>query len=199
MIFRWMLCLIAINISIVYGPNCIYRLQHKDGDRVSQKLYKAGVKVTIKNENSFNRKKKRPGDCNSINSSMINPERLFMSFSGNKDGKFCCGEQIKNCRSSRYKNSTTDKGEKGGEFVERVLTSCANMTGYLYTIKCRPYIMGPDSISVEIHLESNKSSKWMEIYNCDSDLGLFTYWGQKIEIERHIPITVDVLNQQIYN
>ncbi|KAF0986787.1 hypothetical protein HZS_7274 [Henneguya salminicola] len=198
MIFRWMLCLIAINISIVYGPKCIYSLKYKHGDRISRKLYNAGVNITIRNEYSFKRKIKRDDNCNSINSSMINPARLFMSFSNNKDGKFCCGEQIRNCKNNRFKNLTTKKLESGEEFVKRVLNSCTYMTGYVYFVECISKRFDFGKIILELRLESEKSKKKLMMFNCGSDEDILTSWGHKIIFSRYTNMTVDVLNQKIY-
>ncbi|KAF0990887.1 hypothetical protein HZS_514 [Henneguya salminicola] len=192
MIFQKLLCLIALTLHMVYGPTCIYKLKDPDGDHFSQKIAKAGVNMTILNQYSFKRRNKTNGDCYSINSSWIKPQRLFMSFLNNTDGKYCCGQQIMKCRFSRLQNSTTHKDESGEAFVKRVLKSCTNMTGYVSLGKCRSY-----DIINEIQLVSNSSIRTL-VEKCNTVGGFFTSWGQEVIIEEGRYITIDVLNQTIY-
>ncbi|KAF0987139.1 hypothetical protein HZS_4752, partial [Henneguya salminicola] len=177
-----MLCLIAINLHIVYVPKCVYKLKDEYGDHSSKKLAEANVSFTISAEWSNWGKYKSVGDCGSINSSMIFPVHLFMSFSNNTDGEYCCGHQIQKCIVGRGQNLTTHEPEGGHEFVKRVLKSCTNMTGYISKVRCRKYIENEKDTIIELHLESNKSAKPIVAYNCHVEKGLFTSWGQKLPI-----------------
>ncbi|KAF0991693.1 hypothetical protein HZS_6938, partial [Henneguya salminicola] len=194
--FLGMLCLIAINLNIVYVSKCVYKLKDEFGDHGSKKLAEANISFTITAEWSNWRKYKSDGSCGSINSSMIIPPYSFMSFYNNTDGEYCCGQQMKKCIIGRGQNSTTLEPESGKEFVERVLTNCRNMTGYVYKVRCREYIPNAKDIITMLHLESTKSYKSIMAYNCHVEKGLFTSWGQKLPITSGKPMRVDVHNQR---
>ncbi|KAF0985666.1 hypothetical protein HZS_3366 [Henneguya salminicola] len=103
--------------------------------------------MTIQTEYSYKTKNKTDGDCYSINSSMIKPVRLFMSFFNNTDGPYCCGLQVQKCKNNRKQDSTANFEESGEEFVMRVLKSCSKMRGYVHKIICQPHGEKKDTIS----------------------------------------------------
>ncbi|KAF0986095.1 hypothetical protein HZS_2552, partial [Henneguya salminicola] len=179
-----------------YGPNCIYSLKDPHGGRAHRQLYRAGVNFTIQTEYSYRTKNKTDGDCYSINSSLIKPERLFMSYFNNTDGPYCCGLQVRKCKNNRNQNSTTNFEESGEQFVMRVLRSCSNMTGYVSRVMCNRYGTKNDTV-VEIRLQSKPKNRLFVYYDCDPKAALVTSWGHKLDIRPWVKMTVDVWNQTL--